>query len=60
MAENAHQDVSELVAFMTNTSMDAEFDGIIQSARTSALRRWLGAEDHPAAVEVSFDMLLAG
>ena len=60
MAENAHQDVSELVAFTANTSMDAEFDGLTESARISALRRWLRAEDLAAAVDVSFDMLLAG
>jgi len=60
MAESAHQDVSELVAFTANTSMDAEFDGLTESARISALRRWLRAEDHAAAVDVSFDMLLAG
>ena len=54
MADKAHQDVSELVAFTANTSMDAEFDGLTESARTSALRRWLRAEDQAAAVEVSF------
>jgi len=59
MAENANPDVSELVAFMANTSMDEEFDGLTESARASALaarRRWLRAENHAAAVDESFDM----
>jgi len=60
VAQNAHQDVSEMVAFMVNTSMDAEFDGLTDSARASALGRWLRAEDHAAAVDETFDMLLAG
>jgi len=60
MAETAHQDVSELVAFTANTSMDAEFDGLTESARTSALRRWLRAEDQAAAVDVSFRHAFGG
>jgi len=49
-----------MVAFMVNTSMDADFDGLTESARASALRRWLRAEDHAAAVDETFDMLLTG
>jgi len=60
VAENFHQDVSELVALMANTSMAAKFDGLTESARASALRRWLRAEDDAAAVDETVDMVLAG
>jgi len=57
---NDLNDVSFSPASMANTSMDAEFHGLTESASTSALRRWLRAEDNAAAVDVSFDMLSAG
>jgi len=60
VVENAQQDVSELVALMANTSMAAEFDGITESTRASALRRWLRAEDEAAAVDETVDMVFAG
>jgi len=44
---------------MASTSTDAEIDGLKQSARPSALRRWLRAEDHAAAVDETVDMRLA-
>ena len=57
---NAHQDVSELVALMANTSMAAELDGLSESARASAFLKWLRAEDDAAVVDETVDMVLAG
>lgn len=51
--------VSELVALMASTSMAAEFDGLTESARASALRLWVRASDDAAAVDETVDMLLA-
>jgi len=52
--------VSELVALMASTSMAAEFDVLTESARASALRLWVRANDDTAAVDETVDMLLAG
>lgn len=60
VVQNTHQDVPELVALMANTSMAAEFDGLTESTRASALRRWLRAEDDAAAVDEIVDMVWAG
>jgi len=43
-------DVSDLVALMANTSMSEEFTGVTESSRSSAVRRWVRAEDDAAAV----------
>jgi len=48
------------VAFIANTPMDLEIDGRTESARTSAFRRRLRADDYAAAVDLSANMLLAG
>jgi len=59
VVDNNYVDVSDLVAQMANTSMSEEFTGVTESARASAVRRWLRAEDDAAVVDQTVDMALA-
>jgi len=59
VVDNIYMDVSDLVALMANTSMSEEFTSVTESARASAVRRWLRAEDDAAAVDQTVDMVLA-
>ena len=59
MAEDAHTDVSTLVAMMAITTLEHEFDGLGDQAQTEMVRRWLVAESHVEAIDQTVDNVLA-
>jgi len=60
VTDNAHTDVSDLVALMANTTLSEEFGGMSTADREDAVRRWLAAEDGCGAVDETVDLVLAG
>lgn len=58
--ENAHMDVSAVVALMANTSLADELMGVDTPDRVRAAQRWMDAESDVAAIEETMDMVLDG
>jgi len=59
VVDNNHMDVSDLVTLTADTSKSEELIGVTNSARASAVRGWLRAEDDAAAADQTVDMILA-
>lgn len=58
--DNAHTDVSDVVALLANASLEEEFVGLGDEDRAQAVRRWLTAEDDVGAIDETVDMVLSG